>query len=84
MSPSDHQTGDPPPPKPGDLSGCASGMLALLGLALLLPGGCVAYFFGPALLKPQVHGPDVILLAILGPAACILGIWLIIRATRPR
>jgi hypothetical protein len=81
MSDQPPSTEPPPPaaPRPPARSGCATAIMVLVGIVLLLPGLCAILLTG---MVPGHFGREEFQLVAVCGAAAVVGIFLIVAAMR--
>jgi uncharacterized membrane protein HdeD (DUF308 family) len=71
----------PPGPPPAQRHGCATAIMVIFGIILLLPGLC-AILFGVGALADHSSDPTLVVLVVIGIAVGFAGIMLIREAIR--
>jgi uncharacterized membrane protein HdeD (DUF308 family) len=73
----------PPPPPLQQRSGCATAVMVILGIILLLPGLC-ALFFGAVAISGRSFPSDIVSFMVMGILSGFVGVILIRLAIRGR
>jgi hypothetical protein len=74
----------PPPPPPQQRSGCATALMVIVGVILLLPGLC-ALLFGAIAITDRSFPSDIVSFIVMGVLSGFVGVILIrVAIRRPR